>query len=56
MTTATVYSPIGQRRRVRPEPEHRTVERRRIDGTVIDRSTLDPQIFGLEPNRPCSTR
>ncbi len=51
MTTATLDSPSGQRRRVRPEPEHRTVERRRIDGTVIDTVTLDPQIFGLEPNK-----
>ncbi len=50
MTTATI-TPSGQRRRVRPEPEHRTVERRRIDGTVIDTVTLDPQIFGVEPNR-----
>jgi large subunit ribosomal protein L4 len=51
MTTATVESPSGQRRRVRPEPEHRTVERKQIDGTVIDTVTLDPQIFGLEPNK-----
>jgi len=51
MTTATVAAPSGQRRRVRPEPEHRTVERRRIDGTVIDTVTLDPQIFGVEPNK-----
>ena len=49
MTTATV-TPAGQRRRTRPEPEHRTVERRRIDGTVIDTVSLDPQIFGVVPN------
>ena len=36
MTTATVPAPSGQRRRVRPEPERRTAERKRIDGTVID--------------------
>ena len=36
---------------MRPEPEHRTVERKQIDGTVIDTVTLDPQIFGLEPNK-----
>ena len=35
----------------RPEPEHRTVERKRIDGTVIDTVTLDPQIFGIEPHK-----
>ncbi len=40
----------GQRRRTRPDPEHRTVERRRIDGTVIDTVSLDPGIFGLVPN------
>jgi large subunit ribosomal protein L4 len=51
MTTAIVTSPGGQRRRVRPEPEHRTVERRQIDGTVIDTVSLDPQIFGLAPNK-----
>jgi len=50
MTTATVSAPAGQRRRTRPEPEHRTVERRRIDGTVIDVVTLDPHIFGVVPN------
>ncbi len=50
MTTATATIPDGQRRRVRPEPEHRTVERKRIDGTVIDTVTLDPLVFGLEPN------
>jgi large subunit ribosomal protein L4 len=41
----------SQRRRLRPEPEHRTVERRRIDGTVIDNISLDPGIFGLVPNK-----
>jgi large subunit ribosomal protein L4 len=52
VTTATVTPSTldGQRRRVRPEPERRTVERRRIDGTVIDTVTLDPQIFGVVPN------
>jgi large subunit ribosomal protein L4 len=51
MTTATIPAPGGQRRRDRPEPEHRTVERKRIDGTVIDTVTLDPQIFGVVPNK-----
>jgi large subunit ribosomal protein L4 len=50
VSTATVNAPAGQRRRIRPEPEHRTVERRRIDGTVIDTVSLDPQIFGVVPN------
>jgi large subunit ribosomal protein L4 len=39
-----------RRRRERPDPERRTVHRRRIDGTVVDEVLLDPQIFGLEPN------
>jgi large subunit ribosomal protein L4 len=51
VTTATVAATSGQRRRVRPEPELRTVDRRRIDGTVIDTVGLDPQIFGIEPNK-----
>jgi large subunit ribosomal protein L4 len=50
MTITAETSVDGQRRRVRPEPEHRTVERKRIDGSVIDTVTLDPQIFGIEPN------
>jgi large subunit ribosomal protein L4 len=51
MTIATDFAPEAQRRRERPEPEHRTVERKRIDGTVIDTVTLDPQIFGIVPNK-----
>ncbi len=51
MTIATVPAPGGQRRRDRAEPEHRAVERRQIDGTVIDTVTLDPQIFGIVPNK-----
>ncbi|HLN41617.1 MAG TPA: 50S ribosomal protein L4 [Acidimicrobiales bacterium] len=50
IATDPTTAPGGQRRRVRPDPEHRTVERRRIDGTVIDTISLDPQIFGLVPN------
>ena len=53
MTTAVV-SPVAeasQRRRERPAPEHRTVERRSIDGTVLDTVTLDPEIFGIEPHK-----
>ncbi len=53
MTSATVTPVVeaSQRRRERPEPEHRTVERRSIDGTVLDTVTLDPQIFGIEPHK-----
>jgi large subunit ribosomal protein L4 len=47
----TVTSSPASARRSRPEPETRTVERRRIDGTVIDTVALDPQIFGIAPNR-----
>ncbi len=36
--------------RVRPEPQARTVERRRSDGTVLGQVTLAPDIFGIEPN------
>jgi len=39
-------------RRPRPEPEERTAEHRRTDGTVIDILGLDPGIFGLAPNVP----
>jgi large subunit ribosomal protein L4 len=46
--SAAVDSP--ERRRVRPAPAVRTVERRRIDGSVIDSVALDPEIFGLAPN------
>ncbi len=49
-SAVTTTAPGAQRRRVRPEPEHRTVERKRIDGTVIDTISLDPQIFGVVPN------
>jgi large subunit ribosomal protein L4 len=49
-TAVTDTAPSAQRRRVRPEPEHRTVARRPIDGTVIDTVVLDPEIFGVVPN------
>ena len=48
MTTVTPSQ--ASARRARPEPETRTVERRRIDGTVIDTVALDPHIFGVTPN------
>ena len=41
---------LATRRRERPAPERRTVERRRIDGSVAGEVVLDPQIFGIEPN------
>ena len=50
MTTTTVTAAEGQRRRVRPDPVTHAVERRRIDGTVIDSISLDPTVFGLVPN------
>lgn len=40
----------GYSRRHRPEPERRTVQRRRIDGTVVNDVVLDPEIFGIEPH------
>jgi large subunit ribosomal protein L4 len=46
----TVTIPTSGVRRPRPEPARRVVERRRIDGSVIDAIWLDPDIFGLEPN------
>ena len=46
----TSARPPSIRRRERPEPERRTVDRRRIDGTVIDQVVLAPEIFGLVPN------
>jgi len=42
--------PPSIRRRERPAPERRTVDRRRIDGTVIDQVVLAPEIFGIVPN------
>jgi len=42
--------PPSIRRRERPEPERRTVDRRRVDGTVIDQVVLAPEIFGIVPN------
>jgi large subunit ribosomal protein L4 len=37
-------------KRERPEPERHTVDRRRVDGTVIDQVVLAPEIFGIVPN------
>ncbi len=51
MTTTATIPEASQRRRLRPEPARRTVDRRRVDGTVIDTVTLDPEIFGVEPNK-----
>jgi large subunit ribosomal protein L4 len=38
------------RRRERPEPARHTVDRRRIDGTVINQVVLAPEIFGIVPH------
>lgn len=55
MTTVTSRSGLGANRigsvrRVRPEPQSRSVQRRRPDGTVLGEMTLPPEIFGIEPN------
>jgi large subunit ribosomal protein L4 len=50
---SAVDAPVRQpsvMRRERPAPERHTVERRRIDGTVIDQVVLAPEIFGIVPN------
>jgi len=46
----TATRPPSVMRRERPEPERRAVDRRRIDGTVMDRVVLAPEIFGIVPN------
>jgi len=43
-------SPAEARRRSRPEPERRTADRRRADGSLIETVYLDPEIFGIVPN------
>ena len=50
IAAAAATASDGHRRRDRPEPQRRTAERKRIDGSVIDTVTLDPQVFGLEPH------
>jgi large subunit ribosomal protein L4 len=51
MSSATIDASDARRRgRERTEPERRTIQRRRTDGTVVDEVVLDPQIFGIEPN------
>jgi large subunit ribosomal protein L4 len=51
--SAVTSSAPGQvhRRRERPEPVRRQVQKRRVDGDVIEEVVLDPQIFGIEPHR-----
>jgi large subunit ribosomal protein L4 len=39
------------RRLRRPEPEARLVTRRSADGTELSEVTLDPSLFGIEPNQ-----
>src|SRR5580658_7768487 len=46
----TPARPPSIMRRERPEPERHTVDRRRVDGTVIDQVVLAPEIFGIVPN------
>jgi large subunit ribosomal protein L4 len=48
--TGGARSSSAYRRRERPEPVRRTVQRRRIDGTVLNEVVLDPSIFGIQPN------
>jgi large subunit ribosomal protein L4 len=43
-------SPAAIRRFLRPAPEERTVIRRSADGTELGTITLEPTIFGIEPN------
>ncbi|HZU81224.1 MAG TPA: 50S ribosomal protein L4 [Acidimicrobiales bacterium] len=51
MSTTTASPALRSvKRKERPAPTTRTVERRRPDGTVLGRVTLAPEIFGLEPN------
>ncbi|MHB8680762.1 MAG: 50S ribosomal protein L4 [Acidimicrobiales bacterium] len=38
------------RRKERPAPQARSVERRRPDGTVLGTVALAPEFFGIEPN------
>jgi large subunit ribosomal protein L4 len=45
-----VAAAVPVRRRPRPQPARRTVERRRIDGSELGQVELAPDIFGLEPN------
>jgi large subunit ribosomal protein L4 len=47
----TEARPPSIMRRDRPEPERHTVDRRSIDGTVIDQVVLAPEIFGIVPNK-----
>jgi len=40
----------GPVKKARPEPTTRTVERRDVTGAVLGTVTLDPELFGIEPN------
>ena len=51
MTTIdTTASGPSVRRRQRPDPISRQVERRAADGTVLGTVDLEPEWFGIEPN------
>ena len=49
-TAAPARAVGGPRRKDRPEPARRSVERRSPDGTVLGTVELAPEVFGIEPN------
>ncbi|MHB8594043.1 MAG: 50S ribosomal protein L4 [Acidimicrobiales bacterium] len=49
-TMTGVSATAASRRRARPAPAQRTVQRRSVDGSVLSEVGLAPEIFGLEPN------
>ena len=50
MSVTDVAARTSVRRRSRPEPARRTVERRSIDGAGLGQVELAPDVFGIEPN------
>jgi large subunit ribosomal protein L4 len=46
-----VFTLRGPIKKDRPEPATRTVTRRSIDGAELGTVTLEPTIFGIEPNK-----
>jgi large subunit ribosomal protein L4 len=48
--SSVATTPAGRRAAARPEPARRSVERRAMDGSVLGQVSLDPEIFGIEPN------
>jgi len=51
VTEATETVRRGPRRKERPEPEARSVVRRDVEGDELGTVDLEPEIFGIEPNR-----